>query len=596
MCAGLTTTKAVAIVIIVAIIVAAGTYELSSSRITPSGATTTVTMGGSSTSSPSVPNGGTIVMEETATPDTIDPAVAYDYSEEAVQLVYQGLMVFSTNSTNPVVPYIAESYNISADGLTYNFQIRNNITFSNGDPVNAYVFWYSIYRSAIMAQPPSSLISAALNTTGVTADQLNTYNSTTPPASLLTIMEIPNNAITVTGPYSLQFHLMSAYSAFLATLTQPQSSAVDPVVVSAHGGVVAGQPNSWMTVNGVGTGPWLISVTPGVETDYKKNPTYWGGTPVFESTPHLDEVVCKAVPDTLTRLEDLEHGSAQLALVDFGVTPQVVGQSGLYFPNIGGQMGVNFVGMDVWKFPLNNILIREAIAHAINETAILPIWRGFAQQYVGPIPKGVLGYNNNLQPYSYNLTLAKQLLAQAGYPNGQGLPTLVFVYATDVSPETEVSEVIQANLAAIGLKVSLRGETSGVEITTLDSMRNPADPSHPDLMWNNWAWFPDPWAFSDWFLGPLDYGASNVAWYNNTQVLNLISKADATTNQTLRAELYENASAIAYNDYPYIYLAQQKGSLEEGVPVSSINLQGFRPAPEMLGIELSDLYLIPSSG
>jgi len=583
-------------VVIVAVVVAGATYELSS-RVPPSAVTVTTSASSPSASSPGAPSGGTVVVEETATPDTIDPAVAFDYSEEAVQQVYQGLMVFSTNLTNPIVPYMATSWNVSADGVTYNFQLRNNITFSNGDPVNAYVFWYSIYRAAIMAQSPSSLITAALNTTSVSASMLNMYNSTTPPASLLSIMENPSNAITVTGPYSLQFHLMNPYSAFLATLTQPQDYAVDPVVVSAHGGVVAGQPNSWMTTNGVGTGPWLISVQPGVETDYKKNPTYWGGTPIFESTPHLDEVICKAVPDTLTRLEDVEHGSAQLSLVDFGVAPQVVGQAGLYFPNIGGQTAVNILAMDVWKPPLNNILVREAVAHAINESALLALWHGFAGPLGGPIPQGVLGYNNNLQPYSYNITLAKQLLAQAGYPNGQGLPTLVFVYATDEAPQTEASEVIQTNLATIGLKVTLQGETSGVESSSLDSMRNPADPSHPDLMWQGpWAWFPDPWAFADWFIGPLDYGASNMAWYNNTQVLNLLSRADTTTNQTLRAELYQNASAVAYNDYPYVWLSQQKESLVEGVPVSSVSLQGFRPAPEMLGIEFSDLYLISSSG
>jgi len=594
--ANISTSKVIVVVVIVALIVAAGTYgAISLSKVTPSAATTTVTAGATSSGATS---GGIIVFEQAASPDTLDPAVAWDYSEEAVQQVYQGLMVFAPNSTNPV-PFIAESYNVSADGLTYNFQIRNGVTFSNGDPVNAYVFWYSIYRAAVMAQSPSYLITVALNTTSVTASMLNEYNSTTPSASLLSIMQNSTNAITVTGPNSLQFHLMAPFSAFLATLTQPQDSAVDPVVVSAHGGVVAGQTNNWMTVNAMGTGPFVITnLQPGVVTIFKKNPTYWGGTPAFESAAHVDEVVAKVVPDALTRLEDVESGSAQVAYIDFSLAPRVVGQTDLYFPNIGAGLGVNWLSMDTWKFPFTNVLIRQAVCYAINDSAILQLWQGFATGFVGPIPKGVLGHNSNLQPYSYNINLAKQLLAKAGYPNGQGLPTLLLVYPSDTPPAADVAAVIQSNLADIGLKVTLQGETSGVMTTTLDSMRNPADPHHPDLMYSTWAWFPDPWAFADWFIGPLDEGASNMAWYNNTQVLSLLSKADATADPTLRAELYQNASAIAYNDYPYVWLAQQNNALVQGVPVTSINVQGYRNPYnlEMLGIEFSSLYIVPSSG
>jgi len=597
MCANLSTSKVVAVVVIVAIIVAAGTYGLSSSKVTPGAMTTTVTVGTASSGVPGIPSGGTIVMEQPVGPDTLDPAASWTgNAEEAVQQVYQGLMIFAPNSSN-IVPYIAESYNVSADGLTYNFQLRSNITFSNGDPLNAYDFWYSIYRSAAMAQSPSYLITVALNTTSVTADMLNQFTSTTPPASLMSIMQNSNNAITVTGPYSLQFHLMAPFAAFLSTFTQPQSYAVDPVVVSAHGGVVTGQTNNWMTANAVGTGPFTITnYQPGVITVYQKNPTYWGGTPGFQSTPHLDKVIAKVVPDALTRLEDLESGSTQTAYIDFSLTPRVVGQPSLYFPKLGAQLGMHWLSMDMWKYPLNNILVREAVVHAINVSAILPLWQGFGTEFVGPNPKGVLGYNNNLQPYSYNLTLSKQLLAKAGFPNGQGLPTLVFLYTTDRPPSTEVAQVIQSDLANIGMKVTLKGVTTDVSVSTLDSMRNPADPHHPDFMYGTWQWFPDPWAFADWFLGPLDVGASNMAWYNNTQVENLLTRADATTDPALRAQLLQNASAIAYNEYPYVWIAQYQNALLQGVPVTNVSVQGYYVTLESLGLDFSSLYIVPSHG
>jgi len=262
MCASLSTTKVVAVVVLVAIIVAAGTYGFMSSR--PSVMTTTVV---GTTSAATTSTGGTIVMEQGVGPDTLDPAVGWTgNAEEAIQQVYQGLVIFAPNSS-VIVPYIATNWNVSTDGLTYNFQIRNNITFSNGDPLTAYDFWYSIYRSALMAQSSSYLITVCLNTTSVTAAMVNQFNSTTPSPALLAIMQNPDNAITVTGTYSLQFHLMAPFAAFLSTLTQPQSYAVDPVVVSAHGGVVAGQTSNWMTANAVGTGPYVITTyEPGVLT------------------------------------------------------------------------------------------------------------------------------------------------------------------------------------------------------------------------------------------------------------------------------------------------------------------------------------------
>ncbi len=224
-------------------------------------------------------SGGTIVVEEPCCIDSLDPAVAFtNQGGEAVQNIYQGLLSYKPNSSE-IVPMLAESYNVSADGLTYNFELRQNITFSNGDAFNAYVMWYSFYRAAIMAQPASYLITVALDTSSVTATMLNQFNTTDniPPQSLLQIMSNSTNAITVTGPFSIQFHLMAPFAAFLGTMTQPQDFAVDPRIVSEHGGVVAGSTNAWMALNAMSTGPFnVIQYQPNSILVLGRNPTYWG--------------------------------------------------------------------------------------------------------------------------------------------------------------------------------------------------------------------------------------------------------------------------------------------------------------------------------
>ncbi len=599
---GISTAVVAAVVVLVVIVAVAGTYYVISSTITPSTSTvtstalstitstsvstsvstavstsvsTTVSTSVSTATSAGPARGGTIVAEIPCCVDSLDPSVAFaDQGGEAVQQVYQGLVAYRPNTTE-IIPLLATEYKVSADGLTYSFQLRQNITFSNGDAFNAYVMWYSIYRTALMNQAPASLITGPLNTTSVTAAMLNEFNSTSniPPASLMQIMENPSGAITVTGPYSMQFHLAAPFAPFLATLTQPNDFAVDPRIVGMHGGVVANQPNSWMVDNAVGTGPFMItSYQPNGQTTYDRNPTYWGGANGAQPTPLLDRVIIKYVPNSLTRLEDLQRGSAQVIYLDYSLVGQVAGQPNVYIPNIGAQPNVAFVSMDTQKFPLNNTLIRQAIQHAVNSTDLLRLYHGLGLGLVGPVPHNVLGYASDLSPYNYNLTLAKQLLAQAGYPNGQGIPPITIVGTSDLPPGPDVALVIQADLANIGIKAQISSLTIS---QVYNVVTNPKSAQYPDMIFVTWNWFPDPWAFANWWVGPLSYGSANFAWYNNTQVNNLLAAANSAVDQTHRATIYDQVAHLVYTDAPYIWVAQTVNGYPTGGPIVSVKVRGY---------------------
>jgi ABC-type transport system substrate-binding protein len=579
-----TTVKVLVVVVVVVIAAVVGVIVGRNSTVT-----SPTTM--STSSAVSMPS-GTIVVEEPGTIDSLDPAVAFAaQGGEAVQQVYQGLLVFKPNS-NEIVPLLAQSYNVSSDGLTYNFQLLQGITFSNGDPVNAYVFWYSIYRAALMAQSPSYLVTVALNTTGVTDSMLNQFNTTNniPPASLLQVMQNPNLAITVTGPYSLTFHLPAPFAAFLATLTQPQAFAVDPRVISKTGGVAAGKTNDWMSSNAIGTGPFVVSsYQVNAQLTLQRNPTYWGGANGAQPSPKFETLVLKYVPNSLTRLEDLQRGSAQIIYLDYSLLGQVGGSSGVYLPSLGPMPTLSFLAMDTQKFPFSNKLIREAVVHALNETALLTLYHGVGQPYVGPVPQGVLGYASDLQPYSYNITLAKQLLVQAGYPNGQGIPPITLIGTTDLPPGPEVAQVAQAELAAIGITAQIKSLTY-TQMAAL--LTNPTSASYPDMLYEFWNWFPDPWAFADWFVGPLAPGPGNFAWYNVTSVWKMLSKADATVDPTQRAMTYDQIAHIVYDDAPYYWVAQVRNAFPTGVPVVNVNVQGYQVNLGFWESDFSLLYYI----
>ena len=166
--------------------------------------------------------------------------------------------------------------------MTYTFKLRSDVFFSNGDPFNAYVVWWSLYRNLYLNLAIDSPLYLYFNTTGVSVGDLNAFNSPTNVPSnqtLLSIMQNPHDSVTVIDPTTIEFHLSSPFVAFLQQIPAgPPWTPIDPNVVMQHGGVVASQPNSWMSFNGssVGDGPYVVQkYLANHYTVLVKNPNYW---------------------------------------------------------------------------------------------------------------------------------------------------------------------------------------------------------------------------------------------------------------------------------------------------------------------------------
>jgi ABC-type transport system substrate-binding protein len=287
-----------------------------------------------------------------------------------------------------------------------------------------------------MEQAASFFYTYYLNMTGVTADDLNQLNSptNTPPDSLIPVITDPSHAITVPDPYTVQFHLGGPFPDLTAWLSR--SVIVDPRAVELHGGVQAGQPNSWVALNPIGTGPFMLeSFVQGSSAVLVPNPNYWGGPGhgVFPK-PKLSKVVIRFVPAETTRELDITSGSMQVAAIDMDRLPSVTGSPGLVLPDIGVSLTWSYLLLNPHLPPMDNILVREAIVHAINGEQInQTVYHGLLHPSLGVVPYPLLGHVTDLTQYSYDPDLSKSLLAQAGYPDGRGLPPITFVYATDYS-------------------------------------------------------------------------------------------------------------------------------------------------------------------
>ena len=537
-------------------------------------------------------------MEHASSPDTLDPAVVVTIEATEVMLnIYQPLVTLGPNAT--IKPILASSYTVSADGRTYTFTLRQGITFSNGDPFNAYTEWYAVYRSALMGQEPAGFVRPYLDASGVTADMLNQFNTpdNVPPSALLQVMQNPNLAITVLGPYEIAFHLKGPSGSFLsAGLTAGSMYPVDPRLVTQNGGVKVNSTNPWMVTNAVGTGPFILtSFQPNSQTILQRNPTYWGGANGVQPTPKLDKVIIKVVPDDLTRLLDIQRGSAQVSLIPFSLVSQAAGAGGIYIPGIGTSGAIQYLGMDTLKWPTNITLVRQAISHAINEDELLKLYFGLGKTFVGPNVHGDLGYNESRQPPTFNVTLAKQLLTQAGFPNGQGFPMLTMIVPNNRPPAVEVAQVIQQNLADVGIQVTLK-EVAAAQRNQIIANTDPTDPAYPNLLYMTLAGPPDPDQWLPYIVGPSGRGGGvfNSAQYKDATVDSLIAQQSLTADLQQRAALVEQVTGIVYQAEPYYWIAQFNNAYLVGVPISSVKVGGFVVNPLFVGdscYDFSTLFL-----
>jgi peptide/nickel transport system substrate-binding protein len=529
-----------------------------------------------------------LVVEEAEQPDTLDAAVTYQTSGwEIVDQVYQGLVAPNGSSVTSYVGQLASDWSVSDDGMTYTFNLRHGVTFSNGDPFNAYVMWFSIYRTITVNQAPAWILTqnlAAGNgfTFNVTDRMLNSINYTDPSANDLAYMENPGQSVQVTDTYQLTIHLgygtngNSTYSAFLATLTTPMAMAVDPNVVIAQGGVIAGQPNSWMGINMMGTGFYTLgSWIQGQSVTLQKNISYWATS---VSSSNLNYAIKPAILDTITiyykpssaRVADISSGAAQIITAtpaDYTTLKTLTGVDTEVLPvEFGSAQNVFYIYMDQDAFPpFQDIRVRHAIAEAIDYQGLIKtVLGGLGVQWIGPVPAGFPYYNESIRgltPYQYNPVDAADLLAKAGYvahlpngtvlnPNGKVFPAVNFLYNQESTIQSQVAPIVQTELGAIGIQITLsplafRQYASVVSSPATNSTQYPFGLNF---------YSEDYTASIDYVYALVTTGQVGTSAYSNETVTGWATQAATTLGQTVIVQNFQNITQAMYSSYTDVWL------------------------------------------
>jgi len=522
----------------------------------------------------------------------MDPAVTYTTPGwEIVEQVYQGLLAPNGTDFTTYIGDLAQNWTVSSDGMTYTFFLRSGVTFSNGDPFNAYVVWFSIYRTLLMNQAPAFILGQNLATTNgagfsVTDAILNSINYTSPSTKDLSYMTFVNQSVQAVSPSELVLHLGYGYngnvpySSFLATLITPMAMAVDPNVVEANGGVIANQTNNYMETHALGTSFYkLQSWIQGQSITLVKNQNYWATSiPASEVNEAIQPAIIGTInfyyKDASAMIADLQSNSAQMIIApstQYNVLKQASGITVNILPVVFGSAAqVLTIYMDRYAFPaFQDRRVREAVSYAIDYKSIIhSVYDDLATQWIGPVPPGFPEYNAStagLQPYSYDPIMAASLLAEAGYkssypngtvvnPSGKTFPSVNFLYDADNAGQSQMGQVISAELQAIGITVTLSPLTfkqySSVIYSSNSSLPVTSTPYPMGISY-----------YSEDYTAAIDYvtdittsGQVGYSGFINQTIYNWTVSAASSLNEGSVIQNFQRITQAMYYDYTNVWL------------------------------------------
>jgi ABC-type transport system substrate-binding protein len=447
---------------------------------------------------PNAQPGGSITITYKDDVATLDPAIGYDWQNwSMIKSLFDGLMDYVPGTTD-LRPGLAESYEISEDGLTYTFRLRPGVLFHNGREMTAEDVKFSLDRvtDPETLSPGAGFFSAIEGFDAAMAGEAEGLSG-----------------VTVADPQTVQIRLSRPDATFLHVMALNFASIVPR---EAAGEDFGRQP--------VGTGAFrLAEWTTGQSLVFEKNPDYWR-----EGVPYLDQITFEVGQEPVVALLRLQNGEVDVP--GDGIPPakfQEVMADPAQAERVvqGGQLHTGYITMNVTQPPFDNPQVRQAVNMAINKDRVVQIINGRAVPANQPLPPTMPGYTEGYEGYAYNPEGAKALLAEAGFADG--FETELFVMNTDPNPR--IAQAIQQDLAAIGIDASIQSLAQANVIEAGGAGTAP-------MIWSGgMAWiadFPDPANFYYPILGCA--GAVEGGWnwskYCNEELDAMAAQADSMSD------------------------------------------------------------------
>lgn len=487
---------------------------------------------------------GDVVVAVDQTVDSLDP---YNTNSTLAQAVgksyYEGLYGFDKDLN--IHPVLATGHEVSDDGLTYTFTLREGIKFSDGSDFDAGAVKVNLERVLDKS------------------NGLARYNQFSRIKS-----------VEVVDPLTVKIHLDAPFSAFINALAHPSAMMISPAALEKWGKDIAFHPT--------GTGPFkFVEWDPATHLTVEKNPGYWR-----DGLPKVDKLTFRSITDNNTRAAVVQTGEAHVAVpLPFEQAKRLEGNKNLEVvaaPSIIAR----YVSMNVLQKPFDDVRVRQAVNYAINKEALAKVvYAGYAFPSEGVVPQGVQ-YAKKIDPWPYDPDKARELLKEAGLADGFS-STLWGGYNDGTS--VKAIQFLQQQLGQVGIKVSVEALESGQRVQRVQQAQDPK--TAPVRMY--FAGWSASTGEADWALRPLLDGGSwppsfnNTAYYANAEVDQDIKDALLTTDEAEKTRIYADAQERIWEDAPWAFLVTMKL-----LSVQSPKLSGFYVMPDG-SYEFSEIALEP---
>ena len=457
-----------------------------------------------------------------ADPPSLDPVHSTDtISGAIVSHIFDGLVKLDPE-TGEVVPAVADTFWSSQDGKVWTFRLKKGVRFHNGREVIARDFHYSFER--VLSPETRSERPWVLEPILGARDFID---------GIVFSVE----GIQAVDDYTLVITLEEHFAPFLAQLCMEIASVVPSEEVAKRKEDFSSHP--------VGCGPFKFSEWKhDVQVRLERFDDYYG------QRAHIDGIEYDILPDVSVALEKYKAG--ELDLLDDIPPGQVRFLKGR-FPDevkIWPVMSIRYLGMDLQREPFrDNVLLRKAINYAIDKINLCDvIMEGCAVPAKGVLPPLLWDGKERLDVYPYSPKKAKELLEEAGFPDGEGLPELT-LWHPNSQAEQRVWQFVQANLQDIGIKTKLKSLDWAVYLSVVRRGR-------AQLFRGSWvADYADPHNFLYILLYRKNFGeAGNYARYSNLRFDALVEEAKRERDPHKRRKLYREAESIAVEEVPWAFL------------------------------------------
>lgn len=502
---------------------------------------------------------------------TLDPSSEFSNSILLLPNVYETLTLWDPTA-NVAKPLLALSWSHTLDGMNWTFVLRHNVTFHDGAPFNADAVKFSILRTVYMNQGASYIWAPLKGDYPFTLVASSPHPWQTPEWANFTA-----GAITIDNAYQITFHLdypaaldKVASSGYGAYVFSPNT----PPTVAPGGNLTAqfNQQQSWFNdaYHDSGSGPYVVNTTL-----YKKANAvldrfngYWGGWKAGQ----VEHAIIETISSQAQREQEVASGTADIAidvpLADLATLKANPAVKVVENPSYRAL----YAFFNMQRSPTNNLSVRQALAYALPfDDMVTTVVNGLGTQSVGVVPNTMWGHDATLPHYAYNLTKAKALLTQAGYPNG-GF-TLNYTYLLGDSFEEGLGVLWKEKLATLGITLDIEPMTWEVQWGLAKS--NPAVAQSIFVMYW-WPTYVTPFDFLFNMFSTASYQFFNLGYYSNATFDNTINagSAEEATNPTLALQDYRTAQLMLYNAAPGLGVVDMKN-----LYVMKSDLQGFADNP-----------------